>query len=96
MYYKLLLLSPSVLRYRSSQWTRRKEDSVSACFNSTGSQLFVLRKRQPPCLFSLWEEEPLFSFFDDSGGYRNSVTMKSGCFMGQNDEVESVYIKSLA
>ena len=26
---------------------------------------------------------------DNTGSYKNMVTMKSGCFMGQNDEVTS-------
>jgi hypothetical protein len=45
----------------------------------------------PPVLYDLWHEEARLSFMDNTGSYRNVVTMKSGCFMGQNDEVH-VYV----
>ena len=68
-----------------------QDDCVSVCFSSTGTQLFTLQRQLPPCVFDIWSREAKYSFVDDTGVYRNSVTMKSGCFMGQRDEV-SVYM----
>lgn len=52
-----------------------------------GQQLYVMHRVLPPVLYDLWHEEARLSFMDNTGSYRNVVTMKSGCFMGQNDEV---------
>ncbi len=48
-----------------------------------------MMRKLPPCVFNIWERLAQFSFVDDTGGYRNTVTMKSGCFLGQRDEVRS-------
>ena len=48
-----------------------------------------MHRTLPPCLFDLWDEEVKLSFMDNTGCYKNLVTMKSGCFMGQKDEVST-------
>ena len=65
----------------------KREDAVSVCFNTTGTQLFSMYRSRAPVLHTLWERSALCYFTDSSKKYRNSVTMKSGCFMGQSDEV---------
>ena len=64
-----------------------KENAVSVCFNKSGEQLFALYRGLSPCLFDLHEPKPVQCFVNDS--YRNMVTLKSGCFMGSDDEVRS-------
>ena len=76
-----------LVRYKCTTWPIVREDAVSACFDSTGQQLYVMHRMLPPCLYELWDEEARLSFMDNTGSYKNTVTMKSGCFMGQNDEV---------
>ena len=68
-------------------WGVNKEDVMSVCFNRAGTQLFTLQKHLPPAVFDIWEREPRYSFTSSDGSYRNSVTMKSGCFAGPRDEV---------
>jgi hypothetical protein len=65
------------------------EDGVSICFNSTGTKVFSMYRYHAPVLHSLWESSALCYYGDLDGKYKNSVTMKSGCFMGQDDEVRS-------
>ena len=76
-----------VVRYRCTTWPIVREDAVSACFDRTGQQLYVMHRVLPPVLYDLWHDKARLSFMDNTGSYRNVVTMKSGCFMGQNDEV---------
>ena len=75
------------MKYQSTEHPVLREDGVSVCFNSTGTQLFSMYRRHAPTIHSLWEGRALYYFTDVHGAYRNSVTMKSGCFMGQDDEV---------
>ena len=79
-----------VIAYKSSHGPSLREDAVSVCFNSTGTQLFSMYRRRAPTLHDLWESTALCHCSDITGAYRNSVTMKSGCFLGQNDEVSGV------
>ena len=79
-----------VVRYRCTTWPIVREDAVSACFDRTGQQLYVMHRVLPPVLYDLWHDKARLSFMDNTGSYRNVVTMKSGCFMGQNDEVCTV------
>ena len=76
-----------LVRYKCTTWPIVREDAVSACFDHTGQQLYVMHRVLPPVLYDLWHEEARLSFMDNTGRYKNIVTMKSGCFMGQNDEV---------
>ena len=76
-----------LVRYKCTTWPIVREDAVSACFDRTGQQLYVMHRVLPPVLYDLWHEEARLSFMDNTGSYKNIVTMKSGCFMGQNDEV---------
>ena len=55
-----------------------------------------MHRTLPPCLFDLWNEKVKLSFVDNTGSYKNMVTMKSGCFMGQNDEVTPTHPLSLS
>lgn len=83
-----------LVRYKCTRWPIVREDAVSACFDRTGQQLYVMHRILPPCLYDLWHEEAQLSFMDNTGSYKNIVTMKSGCFMGQNDEV--MVVKSMS
>ena len=60
---------------------------MSVCFNNSGTQLFTMLRQLPPCLYDIWNKEAKCLFIDNNGAYRNSVTMKSGCFLGLRDEV---------
>lgn len=75
------------MKYQSTEHPVYREDGVSVCFNSSGTQLFSMYRHHAPALHSLWDSRALYYYSDVQGEYRNSVTMKSGCFMGQNDEV---------
>ena len=85
-----------LLQYKLTKWPMGRQDAVSASFSSTGCQLYVMHRTLPPCLFDLWDEEVKLSFMDDTGCYKNMATMKSGCFMGQNDEVRTLSFLSLS
>ena len=78
-----------LVRYKCTTWPIVREDAVSACFDHTGQHLYVMHRVLPPVLYDLWHEEARLSFMDNTGSYKNIVTMKSGCFMGQNDEVST-------
>lgn len=75
-----------LLRYKSTEWALEKQDVMSVCFNRAGTRLFTMQKHLPPTVFDIWNREPCYSFTSSDGGYRNSVTMKSGCFAGPRDE----------
>ncbi len=61
---------------------------MSVCFNGVGSQLFAMYRDRPPSLFDLHESRATQVFIDtEHHSYSNRVTLKSGCFMGQDDEV---------
>ncbi|XP_065842110.1 DDB1- and CUL4-associated factor 5-like [Oscarella lobularis] len=62
-----------------------RQKAMSVAFNRSGTELFVLRRRAPPLLYSVYDAS------DDGcqflhNGYANACTMKSGCFAGENDE----------
>lgn len=57
---------------------------ISACFNSSGSQILALRRRLPPVLYNTQQEENICQFYHPH--YYNSCTMKTCCFAGENDE----------
>ena len=82
-----------ILTYKSTNSRVYHDDGVSICFNGTGTKVFSMYRRHAPTLHNLWDEQALCYYSDVNGAYRNCVTMKSGCFMGQNDEVS--YTESL-
>ena len=90
-----LFLMCRLLRYKSTEWALEKQDVMSVCFNRAGTQLFTMQKHLPPTVFDIWNREPCYSFTSSDGGYRNSVTMKSGCFAGPRDEVQFKHFGSL-
>ena len=57
---------------------------MSVKFNSSGSHLFVLRRRMNPVLFALHNPVIVCEFSDPD--YANSCTMKCGSFCGQSDQ----------
>lgn len=60
------------------------QNSMSVCFNSTGTHVLALRRRLPPVLYAVQSPEPVAEFYHQD--YYNSCTMKSCSFAGQNDE----------
>lgn len=83
------IFSP-VLRYGESKTCSRSRDTtvegMSVTFNSNGSLLFALRRRLPPVLFKLHQSKAFAQF--DANNYVNLCTMKSGCFLGDEDQVK--------
>jgi len=84
----------SVLRYgaptsSSREISTNNSDSgmegMSVTFNSNGSLLYALRRRLPPVLFKLHQPHAFCQF--DADNYVNLCTMKSGCFVGDRDQV---------
>ncbi|KAM9777672.1 DDB1- and CUL4-associated factor 5 [Neosynchiropus ocellatus] len=71
----------ALLRYGGSM---SLQSAMSVRFNSTGTQLLVLRRRLPPVLYELHSRLPSYQF--DNQGYFNSCTMKSCCFAGDKDQ----------
>ena len=47
-----------------------KSDIASVCFNSTGTQVFIMQRSHPPCVFSTLSPSPLFHCADDAGTYK--------------------------
>lgn len=87
----IIIIKPTPCRmvnYKGTRYPTFSEDGVSVCFNSAGTQLFSMYRRNACTLHNLWETSALCIYSDVNGAYRNSVTMKSGCFMGQDDEVK--------
>ena len=63
------------------------EDVVSLSFSQDGKFLFAMQRRLPPCLYRTTQPNAAAVFMDEKGEYMNMVSMKSGCFVGINDEV---------
>lgn len=76
-----------VFNYSCARFPLPREDVVSVCFSRNGTHLFTMQRRQPAFLFETSQPDVKVKFVDESGGYMNSVTMKSGCFLGSSDEV---------
>lgn len=57
---------------------------ISACFNSSGSQLLALRRRLPPVLYHTDRESCVCQFYHPQ--YYNSCTMKTCSFAGEHDD----------
>ena len=76
-----------VFSYSSGKYHVFGEDVVSVCFSRSGQHLFTMQRRQLPYLYQTTRPNVAIRFMDEKGDYMNSVTMKSGCFVGTNDEV---------
>ena len=66
-----------------------QQDVVSVCFDRSGTRVLTLQRQLPPTVFNIWEGKALYQLADDTRSYRNSVTMKTGCFLGHSDEVNT-------
>ncbi len=60
-------------------------EGMSVTFNGDGSLLYALQRRLPPVLFKLHQSQAFCQF--DADNYVNLCTMKSGCFVGDRDQV---------
>ena len=60
---------------------------MSVSFSRDGQFLFTMQRRKPPCLYQTTQPHVAATFMDESGDYMNIVSMKTGCFVGANDEV---------
>lgn len=60
---------------------------MSVNFSGNGKFLFTMQRRQAPCLYKTTQPNVAATFMDEKGEYMNIVSMKSGCFVGTNDEV---------
>lgn len=60
---------------------------MSVSFSRDGQFLFTMQRRKPPCLYQTAQPHVAATFMDESGDYMNIVSMKTGCFVGVNDEV---------
>ncbi len=92
----------SVLRYGapttsshqiSTSNTDNGIEGMSVTFNSDGSLLYALRRRLPPVLFKFNQPDAFCQF--DAENYVNLCTMKSGCFVGDHDQVFLSYIQKI-
>ena len=72
--------------YQSAKFPVRSAETVSVTFNSTGSQVYTMSRNLPPTVCDTASPQIKWQFVDEEGTYRNSVTMKSGCFAGDRDE----------
>ncbi|KAF7266740.1 hypothetical protein GWI33_019961 [Rhynchophorus ferrugineus] len=61
-----------------------KTSGISACFDSSGTKVLALRRRLPPVLYNLHEEQAICQFYHPQ--YYNSCTMKTCSFAGDDDE----------
>lgn len=57
---------------------------MSVRFNSAGTQILALRRRQAPVLYAVHSPEPVAEFYHQD--YYNSCTMKSCTFAGEGDQ----------
>ncbi|KAJ6216966.1 hypothetical protein RDWZM_008123 [Blomia tropicalis] len=53
-------------------------------FNKTGNLIFALKRRSAPILYDIRSPYPLAEF--DNSDYYNSCTLKSCCFLGENEQ----------
>ncbi|KAJ8723827.1 hypothetical protein PYW07_007807 [Mythimna separata] len=60
------------------------QNCMSVRFNSAGTQILALRRRQAPVLFDVPFPEPVAEFYHQD--YYNSCTMKSCTFAGEEDQ----------
>ncbi|XP_063539342.1 DDB1- and CUL4-associated factor 5 [Cydia strobilella] len=60
------------------------QNSMSVRFNKAGTHVLALRRRLPPVLYALYEQEPRAEFYHQD--YYNSCTMKSCSFAGESDK----------
>ena len=60
-------------------------EGMSVSFNSNGRLLYALRRRLPPVIFKFNQSQAFCQF--DADNYVNLCTMKSGCFVGDQDQV---------
>ncbi|UJR34147.1 hypothetical protein I4U23_021554 [Adineta vaga] len=91
--YDIRLSKSSVLRYGAPTSSDEKTSSsrndndiegMSVTFNDNGNLLYALRRRLPPVLFKLHQSQAFCQF--DAENYVNLCTMKSGCFVGDQDQ----------
>lgn len=61
-----------------------KQNIMSVQFNSSGNRLGALRANLKPVLYDLNDIQPEYLF--NSGEFKNSCTLKSFCFAGDQDE----------
>ncbi|XP_026743311.1 DDB1- and CUL4-associated factor 5-like [Trichoplusia ni] len=71
-----------VLRYAGNNGTC--QNSMSVRFNSAGTHILALRRRQVPVLYAVHSPNPVAEFFHQD--YYNSCTMKSCSFAGEGDQ----------
>ena len=79
------------MAYDPTWYSQYRQDVVSVRFDWSGTRLLTLQREFPPTVFNIHENRALYQLIDDTGAYSNSVTMKSGCFLGHNDEVGGVH-----
>lgn len=70
-----------ILRYGGSFV---QQSCMSVSFNHRGDQIVALRRRLPPVLYKIDDNQPVCEF--DHSRYYNSCTMKSICFAGDDDQ----------
>ncbi|CAG9789403.1 unnamed protein product [Diatraea saccharalis] len=71
-----------VLRYVGNNGTT--QNCMSVRFNSAGTHILALRRRQAPVLYAVHSPDPVAEFYHQD--YYNSCTMKSCCFAGEGDQ----------
>ncbi|KAF9415453.1 hypothetical protein HW555_006875, partial [Spodoptera exigua] len=71
-----------VIRYAGVNGTC--QNCMSVRFNSPGTHILALRRRQAPVLYAVHSPEPVAEFFHQD--YYNSCTMKSCTFAGEGDK----------
>uniref|UniRef100_A0A2A4JBV0 Uncharacterized protein n=1 Tax=Heliothis virescens TaxID=7102 RepID=A0A2A4JBV0_HELVI len=71
-----------ILRYAGANGTC--QNCMSVRFNSAGTHILALRRRQAPVLYAVHSPEPVAEFYHQD--YYNSCTMKSCTFAGEGDQ----------
>ena len=56
--------------YQTSVSFLTKSDIASVCYNTTGTQVFIMQRSHPPCVFSTLSPNPLFHCVDNAGTYK--------------------------
>lgn len=78
-----------MIRYGTSNKIDDGIEGMSVQFNHNGNLLYALRRRLPPVIFKLNQSHAFCQF--DADNYVNLCTMKSGCFVGDSDQVIFVF-----
>jgi hypothetical protein len=84
-------MKKTIMRYKTTasgspikKLTDYKQNVMSVRFNSNGTHIAALRSKLRPVLYALNDDSPAYVF--DHEEFKNSCTLKSCCFAGNNDQ----------